>query len=279
MRSVTRVRSLSLGIGLLVSAGACGDSTSPPTDVPYGETAFVVLLNPVINTANQTAVPAPGTLGAGTAVDVRGGPSVDTDANRVAVLAPVAAGEDTLDIGASGTEVFTIGTGDLRELAIAWDDAAADPTAIMADIEHAFGGTVVEIEPGMPLSEVNDALAGSNRIVFLHAGSYAGDLVFAGSNVTLFGEGMRGGTVTLDGNIEVSGSGNRIRGATITGDLTVPGSDFGMSFSEVDGALTISGSDAVLLNNAVCGAATLSGSGITLLGNAGLDPIPAPAGC
>lgn len=279
MRSATTLRSLFAGSALLLAAGACGDGTSPPTDIPYGETAFVVLLNPVINTANTAAVPEPGTAGAGTAVSVRGGPGVDTDANRVAVLVPVAAGEDTLDIGAEGTEVFTIGSGDLREIAIAWDDTAAEPTSVMADIEYAFGGTVVEIEPGMPLSEVNAALAASNRIVFFRAGTYTGDLVFSGSNVTLFGEGMRGGTVTLDGNVEVSGSGNRIRGATITGNLTVPASDFGMSFSEVGGALSIEGSDAVLLNNNVCGTASITGSGVTLLGNAGLDPLPAPAGC
>jgi pectin methylesterase-like acyl-CoA thioesterase len=170
-----------------------------------------------------------------------------------------------------------IAAGDLREIAVALDGSGA---SVMANLQYAFGGEVVEITPAMSVQEVNAALAESNRIVFLRSGTYAGDLEFSGSNVTLFGEGSQGGTVTIAGNVVVSGSGNRLRGARITGDLSVPGSDAGISYSRVAGTLTVDGSDAVLLNNAFCGTTAISGSGLLALGNAGLEPLPAPAaGC
>ncbi len=131
----------------------------------------------------------------------------------------------------------------------------------------------------MPLSSlVNAVLARSNVIVFLRSGTYSGDLTFSGSNLTLFGEGPQGGTVTIDGNVTVNGSGNRIRGARILGDLSLIGSGAGITYSRVGGALAVSGSDAVLLNNVFCGAATISASGLLALGNAGLQPVPSPSG-
>lgn len=261
----------------LLSA-ACGGDATNPSDVTFGETTFVVLVNPVINTANGVTVPPPGPMQGGVTVGVDGGPSATSGTNGVAVLAPIAAGTRTLSVsggGASGTAAVSITARDLREVAVGLDAAGA---AIMADVRYAFGGQVVEVSPSTPLAEVNAALAQSNVIVFFHGGTYTGNLEFSGSNVTLFGEGTSGGQVTLNGSVTVSGSGNRIRGARITGDLSVPGSDAGVSFSRVAGAVTVAGSSATLLNNAFCGAATLSGSNPLLLGNAGLDPIPAPAG-
>jgi hypothetical protein len=176
---------------------------------------------------------------------------------------------------ATGQLDLNIGQGDLREIAVALDGSGAGE---MANVRYAFGGTVVEITPAMSITQVNAELAGSNRIVFLRAGTYQGDLNFSGSSVTLFGEGSQGGTVTINGNVTVSGSFNRLRGARIQGNLSVPGSSAGISYSSVDGTLTVDGSNAVLLNNAFCGAATVSGSGVLALGNAGLAPLPAPIG-
>lgn len=268
---------LAVTLLLTLAAASCGDSTDP-IDVPYGETAFVVLVNPAVNDENDVDVPPPGGTKAGVTVAVQDGPSAGTNAAGVAVLAPVAAGARvvTLDGPDDGQLNLSIVAGDLREVAVALDASGAET---MAEIGYQFGASVVELSPGMTVAQVNEALAASNSVVFMRAGTYTGDLVFSGSNVTLFGEGATGGTVTLQGNVVVSGSQNRIRGARITGDLSVPASNFGMSFTRVGGTTTVSGSSSVMLANEFCGAVTVTGSGAQLLGNAGLAPIAAPAGC
>jgi hypothetical protein len=263
----------------LVLALACGgDGATGPTDAVYGETTAVYMMNPVINDVNALTVPAPGTSQSGVEVAVTDGPSGTTGSTGDVVLAPVAAGVRTVSFTASnatGQLSPDIVEGDLREFAVALDGTGA---GVMADVRYAFGGTVVEITPTMTNAEVNAALAGSNLIVFLRAGTYRGDLNFSGSNVTLFGEGPQGGTVTIDGNVTISGSGNRFRGARVTGSLSVPGSGAGISYSRVVGSLNVDGSNAVLLKNAFCGTTAVSGSNILALGNAGLAPLPAPIG-
>jgi hypothetical protein len=212
---------------------------------------------------------APGGVRSGVSVSVDGGPSGTTDANGVVVLADVEPGTRTISLsgsGLSGELSVSIADKDLREVAVA---LAAGGAEVMADVRYAFGGQVVEVTPSMSVPEVNDALAQRNTIVCFNAGTYTGDLVFSGSNVTLFGQGTQGGQVTPNGSIEVGGSANRIRGARMTSDLSVPGSHFGFSFSRVAGAFDLSGSNAVLLNNGFCGTITISGSGTTALGNAG----------
>lgn len=150
----------------------------------------------------------------------------------------------------------------------------------MANIPYEFDGEVVEITSDMSVSDVNEALANSNRIVFVRGGTYTGDINFSGSNLTLVGEGPEGGNVILDGDVIVDGSGNRLRGARITGRLSVPGSDAGISFSSVQDSLHVDGSDAVLMNNAFCGPVTIDASGTVALGNAGMPPVPEPSdGC
>lgn len=270
-------RFLFLGTVLALGLLACGDSAGP-TEVTFGETTLVILVNPPLNDANQASVPTPGTVRSGVSVSVQGGPSGTTDANGVVVLAPVAPGTKTVSLsggGASGTISVEIADKDLREVAVALTSSGA---SIMANVHYAFGGDVVEITPSMSVTEVNTQLARSNLIVFFKAGTYTGNLVFAGSNVTLFGEGPQGGQVTLNGTVEVGGSANRIRGARMMSDVSVPGSNFGFSFSRVSSAFDMDGSQGVLLNNAFCGTVTIVGSGTTALGNAGLAPLPAPPG-
>lgn len=267
-------------LAALVSVAAlasCGDSTDP-NDVEYGETTFVVLVNPAVNDENDVVTPAPGATTTGVAVAVQDGPSATTSQAGVAVLSPVQAGSRvlTFDGPDDGQVTASIVAGDLREVAVSLDAGGAE---VMAEIGYQFGAAVVELSPSMPLAEVNAALAASNSVVFMSAGVYTGDLVFSGSNVTLFGEGATGGTVTLQGNVTVSGSQNRIRGARITGNLSVTASNFGMSFTRVAGTTDISGSSSVMLANEFCGAVTVTGSGAHLLGNAGLAPVAAPAGC
>lgn len=264
---------------LVVLLAACGsDAATGPTDAAYGETTAVYMLNPVVNEVTNVSVSAPGTTQSGVQVAVTDGPSGTTGSTGDVVFASMAAGTRTLSFTSTegtGQLGLDIAEGDLREIAVALDATGA---AGMANVLYAFGGTVVEITPTMANAQVNAALSASNLIVFLRAGTYQGNLDFSGSNVTLFGEGSQGGSVTIDGNVTVSGSGNRVRGARITGDLSVPGSSAGISYSRVVGTLTVGGSSVVLLKNAFCGSATVSGGGLLALGNAGLAPLPGPGG-
>jgi hypothetical protein len=263
----------------LVAGLACGgDGPTDPPGVAYGETTVVYIMNPVVNDVNAVAVPTPGTSRSGVNIAVTSGPSGTTGANGDLALAPIPTGARPVSYSAgttTGQLSLDIAQGDLREIAVALDGSGA---GAMADVRYIFGGTVVDITPTMTIAQVNAELARSNLIVFLRAGTYTGDLSFSGSNVTLFGEGSQGGTVTINGNVTVSGSGNRLRGARIAGNLSVPGSGAGISYSSVEGALLVDGSNAVLLNNAFCGSATVSGSGVLALGNAGLAPLSAPPG-
>ena len=258
-------------------AGPAGPPAGPPP-AAFGETTFVVIVNPAVNDVNASIVPAPGSMLQGVSVVADDGTAATTDASGVAILSDVTPGTRTLTLsggGDSGEITVSIAQSDLREVAVAFDGSGA---AVMSNVRYAFGGQVVELTPFTPLAEVNAALSQANIIVFFSSGIYFGDLTFSGSNVTLFGEGALGGQVTINGNVLVEGSNNRIRGALVSGDLSVPGSDAGIAFGRVAGAFDLSGSSAVLLGNALCGTTSVSGSNPTALGNAGLTPVPAPPG-
>ena len=271
---------------LALGALACSDAAGPvdATTVPYGRTTLVVFANPAVNAINTVPVTAPDTLRRDSVtIAVLQGQSVErsaaSDSSGVATLSPVAPGTRTLAVSRDsvrGQTNASIADRDLREVAVA---LGASGAAVMASVQYAFGGRVVEVTPTTPIAQVNSALAGSNVIVFLRSGSYTGDLTFSGSNVTLYGEGPRGGTVTVNGNVTVNGSGNRIRGAHITGRLGVPANGFGMSLSRVDGAFQLNGSGATLLQNSFCGTVTSPTSNVTALGNAGIAPVARSAGC
>lgn len=273
------VATVALATLLLVLPGCGGDdAVTNPTDVTFGETTFVFLVNPVVNAATEATVPTPGSERSGVDVAVAEGPSGATGSDGVLALSSVDPGTRSVsfdDASNSGSLSLEIADRDLREVAVALD---ADGAAEMANVEYAFGGEVVVITPEMSVQDVNDALARSNIIVFVEGGTYTGNVEFSGSAVTLFGEGAEGGNVTIEGDVLVSGSGNRLRGIRVTGDLSVPGSDAGISFSSVVGNLLVDGSDTHLLDNAFCGDVSLTGSGLLALDNAGLEPIPAPSG-
>ncbi|HJL17516.1 MAG TPA: hypothetical protein RMH99_17745, partial [Sandaracinaceae bacterium LLY-WYZ-13_1] len=251
-----------------------------PTEVTYGETTFVVVVNPTINDATDFGLPMPGPVRDDVSVIDRdtgvGGP---TGEEGVVVLGLPDGGDRRLDLEGdtfADTVEQSIRRQDLVELAVAIGEDR--PTSVMRRIDYPFGGDVVMVTPEMGVEAVNDALANSDGVVFLGEGIYEGDLEFAGSNVTLFGAGELGGEVEIVGNVTVPGSRCRIRGARITGDLLVSGSEASVSFSQVDGATTISGSNVVLLQNRFCGAVDVGGDGLIALGNGGLEPL-SPEGC
>lgn len=267
----------------LVMLSACGGDgaigapdANSPTDVAFGTTAIVVVVNPTINEANQkTGLPAPGTITSGVTLTTDDNITATTGADGIAVLAPVTAGTRTITVsGAVNGGTFTVSVAEktLREIALATDTGRAQ---VMVNVDYK-ADQAVEVNPTMTNAEVNSILAVSDRVVFFKGGNYAGDLTFAGSRVTLFGEGVLGGKVSLDGNMTVMGSDSRIRGARITGSLTIPASKVGLSFSRVDGMVTSEGSDGMLLANGLCGSETVAGSGTIVVGNLGAAPA---AGC
>ena len=259
----------------------CGDDETtgpPPPDVTLGETTIVVVVNPPVNDVNAMSMPTPGGTRAGVTVTADDGTSAVTGTDGVAVLADVTPGSRTVTLseGSDSDDVsVNIADGDLREVAVAFDGGNA---AIMKNLWYELSGQVTEVTPFMSVSEINDALSQSNRIVFFQGGVYSGDFQFSGSNLTLFGEGATGGQVTINGNVTVDGSNNRFRGALVTGNLSVPGSDAGVSFGRVNGTFGLSGSAGVLLHNAYCGTSGVTGSNPTVLGNAGMAPVAASEG-
>lgn len=259
---------------LPVGLAACGGADSDPVDVLYGDTTIVAVLNPVVNDINEEPVPVPGVERAGVRVASDDGLDDVTDPGGIATLSTVAPGSRMLTL--SGDQIdadltLEIDDGDLREVAIAADGTGA---STMSVVVWAFGNDVVEVTPDMSNDEVNQALADSGSVVFFAGGIYTGDLVFAGSDVTLFGAGPHGGSVILDGNVTIEGSGNRLRGAIITGDLDIPGSGVSVSFTRVDGQVTMVGSSGVLLYNDFCGSISIEGSGVIALDNTGMAPLP-----
>jgi hypothetical protein len=253
----------------------CGgsDDLVDPTDIVFGETTFLFVVNPLVNDINDTAVATPGDRRADVRIRSDDGLTGDTDGLGLAVLPDVEPGERLLDFDGGGARAelgLSINDGDLREVAVSLD---GDRAEVMSLAVFALGGSIVDVTPDTPLDDVESALGDSDTIVFFADGIYEGDLDFSGSNVTLFGAGPRGGQVILDGNITVGGSGNRIRGAIITGDLEISGSDVSMSFSRLEGNVEISGSDTILLFNDFCGNVSISGSGTAALDNTGLAPL------
>jgi len=261
-----------LAFAILVVAGCGGGSGTTPTQVRFGDTALVVVVNPVVNDANVRAVPTPGQTRANVRLTTDDGISATTSADGTAVLSPLTAGMRTITVSGAnvgGSFTVTMTAGELREVALATQGPSSQ---IMLQLDYK-SDKVTEISPAMTIADVNAALAVSDTVVFLKGGVYTGDIDFSGSRVTLFGEGVMGGNVEVHGNVTVSGSDSRIRGTRITGDLTMPASGLGLTFSRVDGSTVSEGSDATLLGNAICGTETITGSGSFVVGNSGVAPI------
>jgi hypothetical protein len=267
----------SLGLAFMILVAGCGDdgaAGTDPTQVRFGDTALVVVINPTVNDQNRHSVAAPSEVRAGVVVTTDDGVADTTTTDGIAVLAPLTAGLRTVTLsggGLDGSFTVMLTDGALREVAVA---ATGSQAQLMADIDYKTD-QVFEVTTAMTTAQVNDALAVSDRVVFVRGGTYAGDLEFKGSRVTLFGEGVLGGSVVLQGNVMMTGSDSRIRGTRISGTLTIPASGTGLSFSRVDGAVTATGSDATLLANALCGGASVTGSGSLVIGNAGTAPTTA----
>jgi hypothetical protein len=290
MHSVHAVTRFAIS-ALLVLAAACKDDDPEEgdadtgnvddVDLPAGSTAIVVVLNPVANDGHTEGVPASrGDARDAIVVAVAPGGMDTSDASGLAIVAAepgpaeilLPAGDDRVALA-----LEIVAAGDVYDAPIAWDDAAAEFYA-HTPIRYAVGegaGTVL-IDPGTPISDIEDALTVDEQIVVLRPGRYEGDIEIRGRDVLLFGEGFSESAVTIGGSIHALGEAVRLRGLTIEGDVSAEGNNFGMSFCVVIGNASITGNGGAFLRNSFCGDASVPSSSATLLDNAGVSPLSAP---
>lgn len=262
---------------LAVSLCCCGDDGIDP-DRPFGKTAVVVAVNPVVNADNTSAVPACHDAGRveGIEVDADPGDADTTDADGFAVLDELDEGavEVVLDDGPS-LPLTIVQEGDVYDLAVAFDGETARAFANFP-IRYGVGGEIQVFDTKADPQQVADALSTNGNIVFFENGTYQGDLLITGDDVIFFGEGFTEHEVVIDGAVEVRGTGVRIRGFTVTGDIAVHGNNFGMAHSVVQGDTAINGESVGFLANHFCGRVTVPSSNATLLHNRGLAPMDPP---
>ena len=81
-----RISTALLALSMTLSLYACGGDSSgdggtlPPTEVHFGDTALVVVMNPAVNDGNDRNLPAPGQTRLDVQVDSDDGLSATTDA-------------------------------------------------------------------------------------------------------------------------------------------------------------------------------------------------------
>ena len=134
-------------------AAGCGgnDAGTSPTDVRFGDTALVVVVNPVVNNANTRTLPTPGQTRSGVRLTTDDGIAATTDDSGVAVLAPLTAGMRTITVSGSnvgGNFTVTMADGQLREVAIATQGTSAQ---VMVNIDYK-SDRMTEISPTTSIS-------------------------------------------------------------------------------------------------------------------------------
>lgn len=265
---------------LSLNVVGCGDGLDFPVPPfrPFGDSAVVTIVNPVVNTAHNVGGPVPGDARSGILVDANPGGAATTDATGLARVEPLVVGTSALIIGTAMPLSLTVpAAGDVYDLAVAYDGATATASPNFP-IRYGVGGQIVVLDSRSSPAAVSEALSTDGNIVFFRNGTFVGNLNISGSDVILFGEDLTGRSAIINGSVTVNGTRVRIRGFTITGDVSVPGNDFGMAFTTVRGATHLNGNGIALLRNVLCGGATGGSGNLSLLDNAGLAPVPLPAG-
>jgi hypothetical protein len=269
-------------LALCSVAPACGDDdaaghSGDGADVEFGETAIVIVVNPMVNDGHTQDVPdSLGTIRDDVAVDASPGGSAETDADGLAVLGGVEQGDATLVFQGESALPFTVvADGDVYDLAVAYDGERVTAFENFP-IRYPVAGSIVSFDSNGDRGAIAEALDTNDNVVFFESGRFVGDLEITGDDVLFFGEGFTERAVVIEGSVLVRGTGVRIRGFTITGDLTVLGNDFGMAYSVVQGETQINGNAVAFLRNAFCGAVSVPSSNASLLDNAGMAPLADP---
>jgi hypothetical protein len=272
----------------LAAASSCGDDEANDgsggngaggagtggADVEAGATAIVAIVNPVVNDAHNTGVPATvGTERDGIAVDAEPGENGVTAGEGLAVVG-VPVGSLQLFIGTAPALAQTvIAEGDVYDAAIGYTPSGAaffEHTPIRYAVGQTSGAFF--FDPVSPFTDIRARLDQDDAVVVLRPGTYVGDLTITGERVILFGEGWSQNAVTIQGSVTANGGGVRLRGVTITGNLTANGNNFGISFGVIKGTTDIKGNAGAFLRNVFCGAASVPSSSATLLDNWGVAP-------
>lgn|GEM_PF-1348235 len=268
---------------LLTSLGlfGCGSDNingNGPNDVDNlaGTTAFVAILNPVVNDGHTTGVPSiSGTEREGVPVKATPG-DADTTVDGIAVVG-TGVGAVDIAVGTANIGHAVIAAGDVYDAPIAYDGAGA---AFFSNtpIRYAVGkdSGAFFFGPADVLVDIEGKLGVDDAVVVLRPGTYNGSLTITGKGVLLFGEGFLEKAVVINGSVTANGEEVRLRGLTITGDLAAKGNSFGISFSTVLGQTSITGNTGAFVRNIFCGTTVVPSSNSTLLDNFGLEPIATP---
>ena len=284
---MTKRSLLSLGacLTMALAATGCGgddnDNGNGPGTVDniLGETAFVAIINPVVNTGHTTGVPnVTGDERNGIPVDANPG-DADVSENGIAVVETGTGAVEVLVGNAKLGHQVTL-AGDVYDAPIAFDGGSAaffPNTPVRYPVGQDSGA--VFFGPADALGDIQAKLGLDNTVVVLRGGMYTGDLVIDGTGTMLYGLDFLNNAVVINGSVTVNGAQARLRGVTITGDLTAKGNDFGISFSTVKGNTSIPGNAGAFVRNVFCGTTVVPTSNATLLDNFGLEPITmVPAG-
>lgn len=272
----TRARAAVL---LSLAAAGCQDlvidlsAESAAAQDVASEAAVVVLVNPTPSALHKAAIPA--ALGeAREDLEVAAEPGGEARTQDGVAVVSTLPGPVALRVGDASLELESGAPGDVLDLAIAYDGAAAEAfTRTPVRYPVGPGGGAVVFEAGAAAAEIDAKLAEDAAVVVLRPGTYVGDLSVTGEDVIVFGEGWAESAVVIDGAVKVQADGVRLRGLTITGGLEAEGDDFGLGFSRVLGGVKLKGEGAILLRNVFCKDAAVASAEAVQLDNRGIAPL------
>ena len=262
--------SLAAGASLFLTSCKDDDHVVNPNLTPGGMnfgliSSAVVVVNPVINQGSSTTVPS-GTDRNGVGVQVGSMPAVSTDATGLAVINDIPTGAHSLKFHHGSLPFNVENKGELYDMIVSYTDNAA---YIVPVVRYPIGGAITTLKPG---DNITAAASNDNAIIFLNAGTYAGDVVVSGSNVLIFGtwDPVEGPKSILASNLTFNGGSGRIRGLQVNQTTTVNANGFSAAFSNLYNA-DLKGNSMVLLRNKFTGpSVTVPSSSAVLVDNAGI---------
>jgi len=166
--------------------------------------------------------------------------------------------------GSCGTEVCT----SVRERCgdAAYAEVVLGSEGQVLDVLCFRGNAQFEPIAGEP---VETASAGNNTVLVLDASDdgadVTGDVVLAGNNAVIYGQGP---TVSrIGGDVRIEKNNAVVRGVRIGGDVRIDKNNAQLSFVEILGDLTITGNNTTLVGSSVHGKVVLEGVNTVLVQN------------
>ena len=250
---------------------SCGNDESVNPSLSAGgmnfgkNTSAVVVVNPVINEGSSTTVSSGSTRG-GISVQVGELEAVSTDNTGLAVINGIPGGSQSLKFKDGSLNFNVVNQGELYDLIVSYTN---DVAYIVPVVRYPIGGEVTMLKPG---DDLTAAASNDNAVLFLEAGTYAGDVLVSGENVLIFGswDPADGPKSILDGNLTFNGGSGRIRGLQVNQTITVNANSFSAAFSNFNDA-ELKGNSMVLLRNTFSGqSVVVPSSSAVLVDNVGI---------